>query len=74
MTGLTAVASAAEFDTQRGKDSQAYDHAVKLLNGCKYTEAERLLTMLLEVPTIEVAHTARMRLLMLQKLKDQRNN
>lgn len=65
-------ATAVDLDTQRGKDVQAYGAPIKLLNARKYEEARQLLTDLLNAPTIEVAHTARMRLLMLQAHSDQR--
>ena len=72
-TAPAGIARTADLDTQRGKDIQTYDQAMRLLNGRKYTEAKQLLTMLLEAPTIEVAHTARMRLLMIEKFTDPPN-
>ena len=64
--GRTAVV-AAEPVGQRGTEIQEYTKAIALFNAGKFQQAEPLFRQLSDATTIEIAHAARMRLLMCQQ-------
>lgn len=64
--GRTAV-WAAQPVGQRGTEIQEYTKAIALFNAGKFQQAEPLFRQLSDATTIEIAHAARMRLLMCQQ-------